>query len=276
MVKHTYRNAGSRDRTAALASLVVLALTAAGLAQLDKQQHSARSEIVVYCAVALRKPVEAAAAAYTAQSGTPIRLECGASGELAGKLDLDRRFDSTPAADLYIPADASFAVQTAAKGLTSETWTLAQLRLVLAHTPRLESPPDTIERLLDSKLDYAVCDRTAGAGHATALALAERYADLESSAKTTYPRVTEAAGAVASSQALDAAIVWEATARQFRLAITRMAELDGATSTVTANLVVNSPSSDGARAFAAFLATAPASRRAFADHGFAPPDPQSP
>ena len=81
-------------------------------------------DLIVYCAAGIRKPVEEAAIAFQKEFGVKITLDYDSSGALEGKLQLDRDSNKSRA-DLYIPADLSFANRAREKGLTAESIQLA-------------------------------------------------------------------------------------------------------------------------------------------------------
>ena len=83
-------------------------------------------DLVVYCAAGIRLPIEEAARAFEEEFGVSITLDYDSSGALEGKLQLDRDSNKSRA-DLYIPADVSFAKRAKDKGLTIESIPIASL-----------------------------------------------------------------------------------------------------------------------------------------------------
>ena len=109
---------------------------------LDSQRSgtkSATQELLVYCAAGIRLPVEEAARQFEEEVGIKIRLEYDSSGGLEGKLKLDRE-NSAPRADVYIPADLSFADRARENNLTAEVVPLAKFHLVLGVAPEFDKP----------------------------------------------------------------------------------------------------------------------------------------
>ena len=76
--------------------------------------ESEAQELIVYCAAGIRKPVAEAAKAFEEEYGVVVRLDYGSSGELEGKLELERA-QKAPRCDLYIPADLSFFAKSSRK-----------------------------------------------------------------------------------------------------------------------------------------------------------------
>ena len=88
-----------------LAAVVALGLLLNRTTNPSADKHS---DLVVYCAAGIRKPVEEMARRYEDEFGVTVRLDYGSSGEMEGKLTLDRD-NGVSRCDLYIPADQSFA-----------------------------------------------------------------------------------------------------------------------------------------------------------------------
>ena len=57
--------------------------------------ESEAQELIVYCAAGIRKPVADAAKAFEEEYGVVVRLDYGSSGELEGKLELERAQNTT-------------------------------------------------------------------------------------------------------------------------------------------------------------------------------------
>jgi len=228
-----------------------------------------KTEIVVYCAAGIRAPVAEAAREFEASHDILIRLDHGSSGELEGKLELERTHQ-TPRCDLYIPADFSFAKRARAKGLTAEQLTVASFQLVLAAHPGQRLPESSIEKLDFSQIDYGICDEKAGAGQQTkdTFELMGLWTRLKEDARATFPRVTELAGAIQSSDVIQAGFIWDSTARQFGLRILPIPELDGAVSRISANVTTQSRFPTWALRFARYLAAPEKGGRLFEKHHY--------
>ena len=113
---------------------------------------SEAQELIVYCAAGIRKPVAEAAKAFEEEYGVVVRLDYGSSGELEGKLELERA-QNAPRCDLYIPADLSFSQRAREKGLIAEHLTLASFQLVLAMGSDEELPTQSLSSLATSGQD---------------------------------------------------------------------------------------------------------------------------
>lgn len=231
------------------------------------------SAIVVYCAAGMRKPVEEAAKSFEKEFDVEVRLDYGSSGELEGKLELERE-NGLARCDVYIPADLSFSERARNKGLTRESIPLARFELILATSPNETTSKAirTIQALLKDKIPYGICDEKAGAGKKTkevldALGL---WDETKSSAKVTFPRVTELAGAIKTSQTVQAGFIWDSTAKQFGLDIVQLSEIKNNTSDITANITAVSKNPSWALRFARYLAAPEKGGPLFEKHHFTP------
>lgn len=234
------------------------------------QAHDAKP-LLVYCAAGIRLPVESAAKQYAAEFGRQVKLDYGSSGELEGKLEIDRRSGKTRC-DLYIPADATFTQRTRDKGLTAESIDLAKFRLVLAVKPDDASKLKTLDDLLSTDVNYVMCDTKAGAGKTTMVALqkAGKWQAIDAQKKASFPRVTEAANAVKNAGNITAGFIWDTTAKQFGLASIELEELREAVSSITVNVVDSTDRPAEALHFARYLAAQDKGQLAFAKFGFEP------
>lgn len=229
--------------------------------------------IVVYCAAGMRKPVEEAASSFQKEFGVEVRLDYGSSGELEGKLELERT-SHTPRCDLYIPADLSFAERVQEKGLTHESIPLARFELILATSQSQPQTPSiqSLEALLKDTIAYGICDEKAGAGKKTREILRNLnlWNDIQSQARVTFPRVTELAGAIKTSETVQAGFIWDSTAKQFGLDIIALSELENNSSDISANVVTTSQNPTWALRFARYLAAPDKGAPLFEKHHFTP------
>ena len=269
-----YSSRGSSPWIYAFGSLLALILLTAWFRSGRGGTSSSGEELMVYCAAGIRLPVEAAAAEFEKETGVSVRLDYGSSGALEGKLALGQQAGANRA-DLYIPADVSFAERTRANGLTVETIPLATFRLVLGVSKSLpEAQADSltsVSDLLDAGLGYSFCDQKAGAGKMTKQLLeqAGMWERLEEQAKVVFPTVTETAQAVAESKDVQAGFVWDTTAQQFGLRNVRLKELEAGESMIVAAVTAGSRNPALALRFARYLAATDRGQTSFEKHFFA-------
>lgn len=231
-------------------------------------------ELVLYCAAGLLKPVEEICADYEEEYGVQVRIEPGGSGTLLSKLRV------TPtAADLYLAGEESYVREARQQGLVAEILPVAKLHLVLAVA---KSNPlaiaDTADLLRESctvvlpNPELAAVGRVAqralgGTGQWEKLLARSQRASAKVSLVGT---VNEAAQAVRIGAA-DAAIVWDATARQFDLEIVEAPSLGEKTlEQVCVGVVAASARPTQALHFARYLTARDRGQPAFARHHFQP------
>ena len=139
-----------------LVSIFVLASMIAVWSKFPEVETSPE-DLIVYCAAGIRKPVEEAAIAFQKEFGVKITLDYDSSGALEGKLQLDRDSNKSRA-DLYIPADLSFASRAREKGLTAESIQLASLNLVLASSPKANLAFSSLDEFLGLEVPFVLCN----------------------------------------------------------------------------------------------------------------------
>ncbi len=235
------------------------------LIEIGKPSEHEQEDLVVYCAVGMKLPVEKLARRFEEQYGIHIRLEYDSSGGLEAKLQLDAE-NGQSRADIYIPADLSFAQRAHAKGLLAERIALGSFHLVIAAAK--DSSISTLDDMLQT--DYVLCDAGAGCGKRTrdTLEKAGRWAEIDAGKKASKPRVTEAANAVALSESVQAAIVWNTEAAKAGLKQITVPELAEGTSSISANIVATSKHPTSALRFARYLASPEYGAQAFSEYGF--------
>lgn len=259
--------------TALLASALIAAigigiLVSQQAGQGNRQTQGSRKGLVVYCGAGIRKPVEQLCRDYEERFDISVSLNYGSSGELESKLVLDHQ-QGLHRADLYIPADESFSERAQAKGLCVESIPLARFSLVLAGKPDIDLGLTRLSQLWEKGLRWTLCEPHAGAGKKTrdTLAAQNLYDRFYQEAKVVFPRVPEAAAAMATGELVDCGFIWDATAKQFGLRIYDAIGLPGGTSDITVNVVHSSPHPSRALHLARWLA-AREHGSAFVQHGF--------
>lgn len=212
-----------------------------------------RESIVVYCAVGLRPPVELAAKRFQEETGTQVELNYDNSGSLLGKMKLEKA--ANPHGDLFIPADDSFIDLAREAGLIREVLPLGRFRAVLAVKPGNPKQIKSLDDLLRSDVTFVICEEKAAVGKVSkqALVKAGKFEALKAKAKSEKATVTEAAMVVQASNEVDAAFVWDSTARQFKLDIVETPELKGASATIASAVIATGPHPTAALRFARYL-----------------------
>src|SRR4051812_9133415 len=186
--------------------------------------QAAGEPIVVYCADALRQPLEAIAAAYEKETGQPVRLRVGASQTLLTEMEIAQ------AGDVYLPADDSYLALARKKDLIREVLPLATMSAVVVTSPDAR-PVMTWQDLAGGDYQIILANPEASAiGKVTrdTLQVAGRWGDLEKRRPVFQAKISDVASAVLLNPK-GAGIVWDAVADQYpKLQQASLAELDNA------------------------------------------------
>ena len=269
--KSTYQNQGGGLRFFVIVTLVAVAGAFWWLRDSPEESVSSKTELVIYCAAGIRKPVEEAARLFEKEYDVEIRLDYGSSGELEGKIELELA-SNAPRCDVYIPADVSFVDRARSKGLTQESLLLAQFELILAASKDQNFSLESIDQLHAEGIHYGMCDEKAGAGKKTRdiLLASDKWEVTKEKARVTFPRVTELAGAIQTSDNVQAGFIWDSTAKQFGLKSIPLRELKNSTSTISANITTATKNPTWALRFARYLAAPEKGSPLFEKHHFTP------
>lgn len=252
---YQYRRISTNWILLGLASVIIVVALVVLLNRETATPQATQTNLVVYCAAGIRKPVEAAAKQYEKEYGVEVRLDYGSSGELESKLALEKQ-SKVSRCDLYIPADVFFSQRAREKGLTRESIPLAQQEVVVAIKPEANPRFASVRELLNQDLAFIICDEQAGVGKKTKEHLEQHglWEQVYRQKKASFPRVPEAANAVKTSVGIDAGLVWNATARQFGLKIVPCPELENSAATVSADVTSTTKKASAALHFARYLA----------------------
>ncbi|MDY0166069.1 MAG: substrate-binding domain-containing protein [Thermoguttaceae bacterium] len=259
-------------RTIVGVSATVLLVMVAALIALQWQTRQDRSaqRLVVYCAAGMQGPVQDAIDEYQRyyqqQHGRAVRIdvEYAGSGTLLSRLQVERT------GDLYLAGDDSFIDTARQRGLVDESLPLAAMTPVIALAEGKADAVRSLQDLIDG--DYRVGigtpDGTAiGAATRAALKAAGQWEPLERKAEVTKPTVNDLAGDVKIG-AIDAAIIWNVTARQFGLEYVTDDALGAATGRVEIGVLSSTRQPTAALHFARFLAAPEKGLRHFQAHHF--------
>ncbi len=253
--------------TALIMVLLLLALT---FLTRTHQPGQYADSLTLYCAAGIYDPVNATIDEYRQyyreKHGRDIRIdtEFAGSGTLLSRLQVERT------GDLYLAGDQSFIDIAREAGLVEESLPLATMTPVLALSSatagRIRSVDDALQGGL--RIGIGVPDGTA-VGKATRAALekAGKWEPFRSEVEVTKPTVNDLANAVKIG-ALDAAIVWDVTARQFGLDFVVDDVLSGETAAVEIGILTSSQQPTAALRFARFLAAPEKGLRHFEKHHF--------
>lgn len=203
-----------------IAGLVVAGLTLRGEGPLadGDNTHGPPSPIDrplrLYCAAGLRVPTQQILNEYERQHGVKIELHTHGSGTLFSQLCTEAAAGQGP--DLYLTAESSYMDQGRELGLIEEVIPIGTQRAVLivrmGNPKQVTSLGDLIDPAFE--IDFGIANQGAAIGKKTreiAEAMGIRE-DLETMRKSEQETVVALADAVRLGS-LDAAIVWDTTAR---------------------------------------------------------------
>lgn len=227
--------------------------------------------LVVYCAAGMKLPVEAAAKAYAQESfGRPVHLQYGGSGTLLSNLRVAKQ------GDLFVAADRTYIELARQQDLVAESIPVAQMRPVVAVRRGNPRSIATLDDLLRDDVKLALANpEAASVGKITKSLLSDAgYWDrINDAVKVFKPTVTDVANDVLLG-AVDAAIIWDATARQYpdELEIVSLPvfEDDRASNEVTLGILKSCRQPAAALHFARYLQAPEKGGVEFARHGFIP------
>jgi molybdate transport system substrate-binding protein len=231
-------------------------------------------ELVLYCAAGLLKPVEAIVAQYQQECGATVRIEPGGSGTLLSKLRVTPK-----AADLYLAAEESYVREARSLGLVAEIIPVARMHVVIAvkqGNPLKIAEPDDLLRedvaVVIPNPELAAVGRTVqrvltGTGQWERLIQRTR----QSSAKVSLVGTVNEAAQALKIGAADAAIVWDATARQYGVEFVELPDFkEKASEQVHLGVVAASERPTAALHFARYLAAGDRGEKRFAENFFEP------
>jgi molybdate transport system substrate-binding protein len=238
----------------------------------DREMGAER--IILYCAAGVKKPVEETVRAYEQyvrdRQGKAVRVEVhyGGSGDLLSRLS------AASDADLFLAGDATFLDRAKERGLIREAIPLALMKPVLATSKAAVGKVTALEDLSREGVRVGLGDIEGSAiGQSThaQLVRAGLWDAIHANMTVTKPTVTELAMDLLIGS-IDAAIVWDAVARQFGLAFIEDERLDGGTMEIAIGIASNTLHPTRALHFARFLGAPEHGLKHFAAHHFLPVD----
>ncbi len=223
--------------------------------------------LLVFCAAGIKPPVEAVAREYEQAFGVRVQLQYGGSGTLLSNLRV------ADAGDLFLAADESYMKSAREFGLLAETVPLARLRPVIAVTKGNPKNIHTLEDLQRPEVRVAMANPDAASIGRTVRALlqqAGQWTGLEKHVTVFKPTVNDVANDVKLA-AVDAGIVWDATARQYpELESVPVPLFDQATETISIGVLKHSAHPAAALRFARYLGARDQGLKQFAKFHYEP------
>ncbi len=249
---------------------ILLAVLAIGVAAIVLFQHGTgpsrpESALTVYCAAGLKKPVEAVAAAYKKELGVTINLQYGGSASLLSAIRVAKN------GDLFIAADDGTVADARKHGVIREALPLVKQRPVIAVAKGNPKNIRSLDDLMRDGVRFALANpESASIGRIMKKVLGDRWEKLCARAAVQKPTVMDIASDAALG-AVDAAIVWDATAAQFpALEAVQAAEFEKAVENASATVLAACAQPAAALRFARYLAAPEKGGPIFAANGFKP------
>lgn len=263
-----HRAAVSKAPILMLGSLVLLGGLAALLlwnpTKPSPQTGNPTEPLHVYVAAGVRVPVEEAGEAFEKELGVSLRIDAKNSGALLATIEQSRK------GDLYIPADESFIEDARKKNLIAETIPFGKMRLVIAVAPGNPKRIASLDDLYREGVTYALPNDETASGKVTKKVLdGAAWKKLKERLKVEQPTVTEVAGVVQVGS-VTAGIMWDTTARQFKLDAVDIPEFAKSASTINAGVLRSSKRPTDAIRLARFLAAPDKGQTVMAKHHYAP------
>ncbi|MCX5758433.1 MAG: extracellular solute-binding protein [Candidatus Hydrogenedentes bacterium] len=226
--------------------------------------------LAIYCAAGVQKPMEELVALFMARNaGVHCETQYQGSGALLAQMGIAKT------GDIYVAGDDSFMAQAKAKGFVTESKPLAVFTPVIAVPKGNPRGIHALADLASSGVRLGLGEeKTTAVGH-TAREWFKRMGVLDGAFKNLVSTTVtvEALAIQAASGALDACVIWDATAFQFKDRPDVVVRGDDAARVdVPIGALTFSRQADLANAFIA-LATSPEAADILRKHGFAPPTP---
>lgn len=256
---------------AMLGSLTVAALLVLWLWWPSRKSQSTsaagQKSLLVFCAAGIKAPVEAAAREYEQAYGVRVQLQYGGSGALLSNLRL------TDTGDLYLAADESYTKSARAMGLLAEIIPLARQRPVIAVARGNPKKLHTLEDLRRPDVRVAMANPDAASIGRTVRDLLQKSGQWDATKQhvTVFkPTVNDVANDVKLG-AVDAGIVWDATARQYpELELVTLPVFDAGVETIGIGVLKRSPQPVAALRFARYLGARDKGLKQFAQFHYEP------
>jgi ABC-type molybdate transport system substrate-binding protein len=252
-------------------SLVVAGvLVALLMQQAQPPGPKAGTELKLYCAAGMVKPVDEARKEYERLYGVRVHVDYGPSGDLLGKLaNLDLP------GDLYLAAEHEYIDEALAANLVDEVMPVAPLTPVIAVRPGNPKKIAGLTDLLRPDVTVSLANDKAAIGKVTKRVLTQLRlwdqvnARVEKGGVSMRGTVVEAGADVSKVKVADAAVVWDATALQQGLEVVRDPALEKARDEATLGVLRRSQHPTEALRFARFLTARDRGGELFAKHKFA-------
>ena len=250
-------------------SILTLVSLCALISMESKSPGNANSQkLKIHCAAGIKNAIEPATADFTHHTGIQIEITYGGSGVLLSD------FRARPSGiDLFLAADDQYSQAARDFGLVSVIVPLASMQPVIAFTNTNPKDINNITDLFKDSLRVAIAHPdTAAIGKCTQESLATYgyWNTMNTQAAVIKTTVHELANDL-KLQAVDAAIIWDATARQYsEIDFLYAPELASARSTISVGISSRTKLPKAAQLFTEFLSDPKRGGQYFEAWGYSP------
>jgi len=245
---------------------IALALLLGGVALFQRRAapRAGVPTLTVYCAAGLKKPVEAIAQQYQREEGVEVRLQYGGSGTLLSQLRVAKQ------GDIFIVADDGSLTDARKAEVITEVLPLAKQKPVIAVKPGNPKSIRFVADLMREDVKVALANpEAASISRVSKAVLGETWTKIAARAAVMKPTVMEIAADL-SLGAVDAAIVWDSTAVQFKLETIEVPELSARSENASACVLDFCTQPAAALRFGRYLAAPEKGGAIFKANGFKP------
>jgi len=254
-----------RYKFGTLGAIAALMLCGVVLAVTATAAEPGGKTLTVYCAAGLKKPVEAIAEQYRAETGVEVQLQYGGTGTLLADIRVAKQ------GDLFIAADDGSLADARKFDVIREVIPLARQHPVIAVRKGNPKEIHSLANLFRDDVRVALANpEAASVGKATKAALGVNYSALAAHAVVNKPTVPEIANDLKLG-AVDAAIVWDSTVNTFTgLEAVEAPELSARVENASVAVLSYAPRPTAALRFARYLAAPEKGGTLFKQCGFTP------
>lgn len=197
-----------------LASLAIFAVLAWMLLTPEKKSVGINSDdaappLLVFCAPAIKAPVEAIAREYEREFKTQIQLQYGPSQTLLTSAEIAKR------GDVFLPADDSYNELARAKNLIAETIPLVRMHAVIVVKKGNPAAIKSLADLLRDNVKVALAGDAAAIGKLSHQALEKRGKWAALSKKAVFKISVSDVGNDVKLGAVDVGIIWHSMLPQY-------------------------------------------------------------
>ncbi len=169
----------------------------------------AAKPLLVYCAPAIKAPVEAIAREYEAAFNAPIQLQFGPSQTLLTQAEVARR------GDVFLPADDSYNEMARSKNLIAETIPLCRMHAVIVVKKGNPKAIRALKDLAAANVKIALAGDAAAIGKLTRESLEKSGEWPALAAKAAFKTSVSEVGNDVALGAVDAGILWDSMLAQY-------------------------------------------------------------